>query len=143
MPKRVETQQPEKGSVAAPPAQPAVTAGQAEKEQQKKELIARRAALNGQIAEKKENIKALQEEHVALVEQIDALKKEAQDKAIANYQDPKYAGYSYLNANDRQWLLDNEPKAAEPDWHIKQFRDDLSSLLDERDALEIKLKELE
>jgi hypothetical protein len=73
-----------------------------------------------------------------LVEQIDALKKTARDMAIANFQDPGTVGYSNLNPNDRKWLLDNQPKVAELDWQIKQFREDLSSLLDELSILEKK-----
>jgi TolA-binding protein len=138
LPKRLESPQPEKSGEAASPAQPAVTAGQAEKEQQKKERIARLDELNGKIAEKREGIKTLQADRIALVEQIDALKKTARDMAIANFQDPVQAGYYYLNTNDRKWLLDNEPKVAELDWQIKQFREDLSSLLDELSILEKK-----
>jgi uncharacterized coiled-coil DUF342 family protein len=115
-----------------------VTAGQAEKEQQKKERIARLDELNGKIAEKREGIKTLQADRIALVEQIDALKKTARDMAIANFQDPGTVGYSNLNPNDRKWLLDNQPKVAELDWQIKQFREDLSSLLDELSILEKK-----
>jgi cytochrome c556 len=138
LPKRLESPQPEKSGEAASPAQPAVTAGQAEKEQQKKERIARLDELNGKIAEKREGIKTLQADRIALVEQIDALKKTARDMAIANFQDPGTVGYSNLNPNDRKWLLDNQPKVAELDWQIKQFREDLSSLLDELSILEKK-----
>ena len=138
LPKRLESPQPEKGSEAAPLAQPAVTAGQAEKEQQKKDRIARLDELNSKIAGKREGIKTLQADRISLVEQIDALKKTARDMAIANFQDPVQAGYYYLNTNDRKWLLDNEPKVAELDWQIKQSREDLSSLLDELSILEKK-----